>query len=369
MTALAARPADPAVSIVMAAYNGAALLPPTLASVSAQTLGDFELLVVDDRSTDDTRDIVAAWPDARVRLIALSENGGPVNARNRAVAEARGRFIAGLDQDDLCRPDRLARQVAYLDAHPQIVLVGANADNLYGDTLRPPTYAPITTPALVTWLSWIENPLVWSSVMMRGDAARALSPFTRPDLSCAEDFNLYHRIQQAGGLARIDDVLLAYRQHPGGMSKRYATLMHASATRALAEFHGPILGDHADTIAALLVRHNMGKQPVPDRETLWMLGNGIATLQTAFLASHPCYATDLRLIRWETALRWGGIGRAALRTGSVGLHEVLAVRPDHLGLGYAGIDALMWSAMVGGGRRGQAFVEKIIRPAPSRANT
>ncbi len=360
---------DPTVSIVMAAYNGVVLLPPTLAAVSAQSFGDFELLVVDDCSSDETRDVVAAWPDPRVRLIALAQNGGPVNARNRAVAEARGRYIAGLDQDDICRPDRLARQVAYLQAHSDVALVGANADNLYDDVLRPPTYAPLTTPALVTWLSWIENPLVWSSVMMRGDAARALSPFTRPDLSCAEDFDLYHRIQAMGRLARIDDVLLAYRQHAGGMSKRYTTAMHDSARRILAEAHRSILGDGADAIATLLVRHNMGRAPVHDRATLWRLGDAIATLQAAFVARHAPDAADLRLIRWETALRWARIGRAALRTGNVRLRDVMAIRPDHLGLGYAGIDALLWSATVGWVRRGQALAEKIIRPAPSRANT
>lgn len=360
---------DPVVTIVMAAYNGAALLPPTLAGVSAQHFGDFELLVVDDCSTDHTRDVVRAWPDPRVRLIALTENGGPVNARNRAVAEARGRYVAGLDHDDICRPERLARQVAYLEAHPDVVLVGANADNLYGTTIRPPTYAPVTTPALVTWLSWIENPLVWSSVMMRGTAARALTPFSRPELLYAEDFDLYHRIQHHGRLARIDDVLLSYRQHAGGLSKRYVGTMHQSATRALAEAHAPILGDRAADVAALLVRHNMGRLPVPDRATLVALGAAIATLQTAFLEMHACDAADRRLIRWETALRWARIGRAALRTGNVTLRDVLAVRPDHLGLGYAGIDALLWSALVGGVRRGQALAEKIIRPAPSRANT
>ena len=360
---------DPAVSIIMAAYNGAAFLPQTLATVSEQHFSDFELLIVDDCSTDATRDVVAAWPDRRIRLIALADNGGPVNARNHAVAHARGRYIAGLDHDDLCRPDRLGRQVAYLDAHPHVVLVGTNTDNLYGEVLRPPTYAAITTPTLMTWLSWIENPLVWSSVMMRSDAARALSPFTRPTFLYAEDFDLYHRIQQAGQLARIDEVLLSYRQHAGGLSKRHATMMHDSAARVLAEAHERIFGDHAAAIAMLLVRHNMGKEPVPDRSTLSTLGNAIATLQAAFLASHACDAADRRLIRWETALRWAQIGRTALRAGKIGLRDVLSVRPDHLGLGYAGFDALLWSATVGGGRSGQAFVEKIIRPAPRRANT
>src|SRR3546814_3027377 len=109
----------PIVSVIMAAYNGAALLPETLASLQAQTFGDFELIVVDDRSPDDTLALLHGWSDHRIHVIAAAENQGPVKARNRAFAQARGRYIAALDQDDICLPDRFARQVAYLDANPR----------------------------------------------------------------------------------------------------------------------------------------------------------------------------------------------------------------------------------------------------------
>ena len=79
--------AAPAISVIMAAYNGAELLPATLASLQRQTFTDFEVIVVDDRSTDNTLDVLRSWPDSRVRVIALDENGGPVRARNRAFAE------------------------------------------------------------------------------------------------------------------------------------------------------------------------------------------------------------------------------------------------------------------------------------------
>ena len=108
----------PLISVVMPTWNGAALIGETLNSVAAQTLGDFEVLVVDDCSSDGTRDLVSAWPDRRVRLLTMEQNGGPVLARNRAVAEARGRFIVGLDHDDLCSPHRFARQVGLPD-NPQ----------------------------------------------------------------------------------------------------------------------------------------------------------------------------------------------------------------------------------------------------------
>lgn len=108
----------PIVSLIIPAYNGEHFLPDTLRSLERQTLTDWEAIVIDDGSTDATRAMMRNWPDARVRLIENAENMGPVRARNRGVAAARGRYVAGLDQDDLCLPERLARQVAYLEAHP-----------------------------------------------------------------------------------------------------------------------------------------------------------------------------------------------------------------------------------------------------------
>lgn len=351
----AAPTVSPIVSVVIPGYNGAAFIGETLHSLERQTLTDWEAIVVDDCSADETRGLVRDWPDPRVRLIENAENGGPVRTRNRGVAAARGRFIAGLDQDDLCLPDRLARQVAYLDAHPDIALVGAQADQLHGARVSAMHYAPHTTPDLIAWLSWIENPLVWSTVMVRAEAAHALDPFTRPEILYAEDFDLYHRIRPHGRIARIDTPLLHYRQHEGGASKRFTDTMRASAMRVLAERHAALLGEAAAAdLARLLVLHNMGGVPVPDRATLLRLGQGIAALQTAFLDRERPDAESRKLIRWETARRWARIGRAGLRSGSVGLSDVLAARPPHLGLGYAGLETLLWSGAVGAVRRMRA---------------
>ncbi|MGI4733352.1 MAG: glycosyltransferase family 2 protein [Janthinobacterium lividum] len=343
--------APPVVSVVMAAYNGAALVGETLASLGAQTMPDWEAVIVDDCSTDDTLAVLRGWPDPRVRVIAAERNGGPVVARNIAFAQARGRYVAGLDHDDLCRPERFARQVAYLDRHRDVVLVGSAAAALADGQLRPLPLAPVTSPALIEWLLRIENPLVWSSVMMRGDAARTLDPFTRPEMVCAEDFDLYHRLARIGRIGRLDDELVVYRQHGGGMSKRLRDKMHANATRVLAHAYAPVLGAGADAAAALVVRHVMGQLPVPDRATLHRLGATLVALQEDFLDRPGLDDGDVRLIRWETARRWARIGRAGLRTGGLDLGDAVAVRPEHVGLGYAGPEELIWSRLIGRARR------------------
>jgi hypothetical protein len=346
----------PTISVVMAAYNGAALIGETLASLWAQSFGDFEVVVVDDCSTDDTLDVLRACTDPRLRVIAADLNAGPVRSRNRAYAEARGRYVAGLDQDDICLPDRFARQVAYLDAHPDIALVAASAAVLEDGAVTSSIKSPVTTPRLVEWLLWIENPLVWSTVMLRRSAVPP-GEFTRPEFLYAEDFDLYHRMARAGGIARIDDPLLLYRKHGGGASQRYADTMQANATRVLEETYatGGSIDPYAD--ARLIVEHLMRGSPVPDRATLERLGKVLGDFQAHFLATREVDKASLTMIRWETALRWGKVLRTSLKAGTIGLVAAMAVRPDHMGLGYSSVEELLASKLLGTARavvRGRA---------------
>ena len=338
----------PAVSVIMAAYNGAALLPETIASLQAQTLTDFEAVIVDDCSTDDTRAVLRAIDDPRFRIIESPVNQGPVRTRNTAAAHARGRYLAGLDQDDLCAPERFARQVAYLDAHPDTVLLATSAAYLDDGVVSSAARTGHTTPALIEWLLNIENPLVWSSVMARADAAS--DPFTDPARLYAEDFDLYHRMARKGRIARLDDDLVIYRRHAGGASQRYTETMRASAQGVLTDTYAPLFGDEAHEIAGLVVRHLMAQQPVPDRATLFRLGAALGRLQAHFFVARDVDMESRKLIKWETARRWGHATRCALRRGTIGIKDAVAVRPDHLGLGHTGFDDIVLSRLIGGAR-------------------
>jgi teichuronic acid biosynthesis glycosyltransferase TuaG len=106
---------DDLVSIITPAYNASTCLPATIASVLAQTYPNWELLIADDCSLDDTRKIIAKWADKdpRIRLVALLINSGPAAARNASLSEARGRWVAFLDSDDLWLPEKLAQSIAF----------------------------------------------------------------------------------------------------------------------------------------------------------------------------------------------------------------------------------------------------------------
>ena len=326
------------VSVIMAVYNGAALLPETIASLQAQSFGDWELIAVDDCSKDNSVEVLKAFGDSRIRVIESSRNGGPVVARNRAFAEARGTYIAALDQDDLCLPERFAKQIAFLDANSHVVLVSTAARMLTDGRETAGNWVRPLTPGLIDWLMLVQNPIVWSSVMFRAGAARELIPFERPEMRYVEDFDFYHRIREHGLLAQIDEELLLYRSHAAGASVVFNATMrdHAEA----------VLSAHAPDIAPLLVKHVMARDPVPDGATLARLFTGIARLRDGFEGD----ARSLALVDREISRLWWRLCRAGVRSGRIALHQALAGRPEAVPLADANPADLVMSQMIGGVR-------------------
>lgn len=336
----------PAISVIMATYNGAALLPETLASLQAQTFADWELVAVDDGSRDDTVAVLRGLGDPRIRVIESAVNGGPVVARNRAFAEARGRYIAGLDQDDLSLPERFARQVAWLEAHPGTVLVSTATDCLMGGKVRAGQWPRPLSSGLIDWLMLVQNPLVWSSVLFRADAARQLVPFERPECRYVEDFDLYHRLRAFGRIDQVDTVLTHYRIHAGGASQVFNGTMTAHAETLLRARHAAMLGDAAPDIAPLLVRYVMAKAPIGDRGELRRLFDGIAVLRRHF-GSLGYNAETRAAVDNEISRLWWRLCRAGVRSGRLPLRHAVRVRPAGAVLADAPAADLVASSVIG----------------------
>jgi glycosyltransferase involved in cell wall biosynthesis len=219
-------------------------------------------------------------------------NGGPVGARNLAVTAATGRYIAALDQDDISLPHRLARQVATLDAQPNIVALGTAARRLVNGRLVRDRLGTNTTPGFIRWMLLVMNPLVWSSVMLRRSAVEKLDVFSRQERLFAEDFDLYHRLAAHGEIARLDEVLTTYRWHQGGASSTSASQMIASAGAVLEDAYRPWFGNGAPRAARLVNHHIAARQPAPDRATFLELRGILSVLNNAFAqTNHPDLAT------------------------------------------------------------------------------
>jgi glycosyltransferase involved in cell wall biosynthesis len=212
----------PLVSVIMPVRNGQRWLREAIDSVLAQPFGDVELIVVDDGSDDATPHILdeCARQDARSRVIHQAPQGVVV-ALNAAIAAARAPYLARLDADDRAKPDRLARQFAFMQAHPDVGLLGSWAEKLDRDGavighIRPPTEA-----AAIARFLRRGNPFVHSSVMMRTALVRALGGY-RAAFRAAEDYDLWLRLAEIGGLAMLPEYLIQYRWHDGNLTRHNA---------------------------------------------------------------------------------------------------------------------------------------------------
>jgi len=223
----------PRVSVLMPVRNGAQWLPVAIDSVLAQTLPDFELLVIDDGSTDRTPEIVADYAarDARLRPIR-QEALGLVAALNRGLTEARADLIARLDADDLALPERLAQQVAAMDANPRLNLLGSWAEVIDGEGRATGRLTPPSEPQHLRDTLARTNPFIHSSVMLRADVVRSLGGYRRA-FEAAEDYDLWLRLSEHGDMAIASDILVRYREHGGNVTVRKSARQMFSARLAI----------------------------------------------------------------------------------------------------------------------------------------
>jgi GT2 family glycosyltransferase len=244
--------ARPLVTVIIPAYNAARFIRPTIDSVLDQTFQDFEFIVVDDGSTDDTADVVRSY-EPRLRYL-WKANGGQSSSRNVGIREARGEFIAFLDHDDLWYPEKLARQVALMQAAPRlgVVTTGSVLFDDHGDLQTEIPVLPATSgPALLARLLLGNVIGSCSKVLVRSACFRELGAFDE-QLRMAEDWEMWYRIGLRYDIVVIPEPLIRYRIHQGNFSSHSARLNLANEMvflqRAFAEpgFRpGPWLRGHA----------------------------------------------------------------------------------------------------------------------------
>jgi glycosyltransferase involved in cell wall biosynthesis len=206
--------ATPTVSVVMPVYNGRRYLTEAVQSILGQTFADFELIVVDDGSTDGSAEMAEAFArrDGRMRTLR-ADHGGVGRARNLGLAEARGEFIAPMDADDVSLPERLEREVAFLRRRADVVLVGSQVLLIDPDG-RPiaPMGGLAADPAEIEALL-LEGrcPIGHSSTMMRRAALLKIGGY--PENKVCDDAPLFLRLTELGGVVNLPVVLSHYRQH------------------------------------------------------------------------------------------------------------------------------------------------------------
>jgi len=220
----------PRITVAMSVHDNEATVAAAIESILAQSFADFEFLIVDDGSRDGSGAIIDrfATADRRVRAIHQS-NAGLIASLNRLVAEARGDLIARMDGDDIALPERFARQVAFLDAHPDHGVVGTNTHEIdEADRITECTdFHPLTHDGVLAALEQ-GSPMAHSSVMMRADVVRAAGGYRAAYRHC-EDYDLWLRLSTQTRLANLPDRLLLYRRSTSQVSVRHVVEQQTGA--------------------------------------------------------------------------------------------------------------------------------------------
>jgi glycosyltransferase involved in cell wall biosynthesis len=203
----------PLVSVLLPVRDGAAFVAEAIDSILTQTMAAFELLVVDDGSRDATPRIVAdrAARDTRLRMLTQGPLG-LVPALNRGLQEARAGYVARMDADDVAMSERLARQVAALDANPTVAALGSACRVIGQDGATLGHRSPPNDPPAIRCALRRSNCMINPTTMLRRDAVLNAGGY-RAAFRYAEDFDLWLRLSERHDLMNLPDRLLAYRQH------------------------------------------------------------------------------------------------------------------------------------------------------------
>jgi len=249
-------PRRPPLSVVIPVRNGGHDFERCLRGLRASSWTDFELVVVDDGSTDGTAERLARLTDPRIRLIRRSHEGR-VAALNHAIGLARGRYLANLDADDVALPGRLALPARFLDEHPDVAVVGSAIQPFIGEeATRRPRRLPRSDLA-IRWSFLLRNPIFNSSATFRAASVVEAGGYDPGHDDVMDDADLLLRLGQRHRLANLEAPLAAKRLHRGqhfaAVDRRRRLLRHASCRfRAAHELRFPrLLRPVAHAVAGL----------------------------------------------------------------------------------------------------------------------
>jgi glycosyltransferase involved in cell wall biosynthesis len=304
------------VSVVLPCHDVEAFLPAALTSILAQTWEDLEVVAIDDGSTDGTLGLLEdhARRDGRVRVLANERNLGLVATLNRGVAEATGDYVARMDPDDVCHPDRILGQLALMDRHSEVDIVGTGAWLLDENGRRIGTRPPrCTTPAGARFLGLFATPLVHGSILARGRVLKEHPYHTGEEAVHTEDYELLTRLLAAGyALRNLDAPLYGLRTRRASVSRTHEMLQIENFVRC-ARRHLERTTDLRPTDGAHRVLVNRMTPATTPAELRTGLG-GIDALERAFLEREPEAAEEIRAIAAQQ--RVDVLGQALLKGGA-----------------------------------------------------
>ncbi len=226
---------NPVASVLMSVYNGGEYLSSSVESILGQTVGDFEFIIIDDGSTDNSWEIFQEYQDPRIKLHQNTKNIGLTRSLNKALEMAAGEYIFRQDADDISVATRLEEQVKYLEQNPHVILVGSavtlvdESGSRTGEMIYHANH-----DKSIRWQLLLHNSFFHTSVAMRRNVLSKNNLRYRTEIQYAQDFELWSRILRFGDGANIRKPLVSIRLHKGQVTEKNWNLQQESATRIAA---------------------------------------------------------------------------------------------------------------------------------------
>ncbi len=302
----------------MPVYNGERFVVEAVRSILAQTFGDFECVVVDDGSTDRTAKLLAAEQarDSRLVVHRQPSNLGFRTALNIGCTLARGELIARMDADDISEPTRFERQVAYLQTHPDVGVVGSAVQFIDDRSVRGRVKRYPPGSGLAAWSMLFFNSLGHPSVMIRRGLLEAAGWYPAGCVGGTEDYAIFLELSWKSRVANLPEVLLLYRVWGGNMTHTKWEAQEGDAVRLLRAFARSSLGIDLTANDAIAMRGLARDQYPTDAQASARLGSLIEQLLPHYVDKFRDSPRDVREIRTDAGIRLWLLSALALRHAS-----------------------------------------------------
>lgn len=304
---------NPKISVVMSVYNSAAFLKEAIESVLKQSCNDFEFVIINDGSTDDSDAIISSFKDERINYLKNEGNKGLIFSLNRGVSIAKGKYIARMDADDICDKARFQKQLNEFEKDPQLIVCGSFI-RTFGAESNGINYMPVSHGDIVSSV-FFTCPFAHPSVMIKKEALLKLNEVYREEYKHSEDYDLWSRLVFTGNCKNIPEYLLNYRVHDGQVSTVHEELKYKNVIRIQRNIasHFGIEPNMSESAILLNLFKGISRK---DKNYLNETRSLIEKLHAAFSVKYPQYsAINARILvgRWVKVCGNSGLGFANVK--------------------------------------------------------
>lgn len=283
----------------MPVYNASRYLTQAIDSILQQSYRNYEFLIINDGSQDDTDRIVRSYQDSRIKYLTNEQNLGISRSLNLGIQLASGKYIARMDADDISYSTRLEQQVAWLEAHNEVGILGSAVINIDSDGVALGLdKSPACTHYTLLWYQLFACPFIHPTVMMRSNVIQFAGGYSS-EYEWAEDRELWYRLLTKSNGANLSESLLQFRRHSTNSSQVYASQQHINSARVTREAMSALLCYQVPLELCLAVEQ--GNYTSADQVlTAYHL---IQKLYSAFLDKYELTLTEKKWVREDYARR------------------------------------------------------------------